>query len=374
MNKYTHSSYNIYQQKAIQTLRLLSQKYSEEILIQSLFSKSSDLDKEKDINKKLSELKKNVSLEDLSSFLFHIINGETYDTIIFSSELPSPLRVNQDLNETEENEKNDEESERTNKKNIIRIKLNDDSESIYQKKNNNSNGNNINLSNNSKSKKNELFNIKKSVYETNNIILNKPIIKISRTNNFEITHTKNKIRNHTDKRESKLNKTNKISSNLIEFTSISHKNQIILYHQLLKKLSWTHNLSYSEFSKFYSIRKKLNRLLKRKSSKRIRKNIYGLGIIGKHYIKNKKGEIYCYKPKSIQKGKIIEFICSEGDKCGSFGYYNILSKKFVVKTEHKIDFCQHKINKVKDRFFVRKLMKNNNLFDIQEYIKFIGYE
>ena len=327
MNKYNHSSYNIYQQKAIQTLRLLSQKYSEEILIQSLFSKSSDLDKEKDINKKLSELKKNVSLEDLSSFLFHIINGETYDTIIFSSELPSPLRVNQDLNETEENEKNDEESERTNKKNIIRIKLNDDNESINQKKNNN-NSHNINLSSNSKSKKNELFNIKKSIYETNNILLNKPIMKLSRKNNFEITHIKNKNRNHTDKKDSKLNKLNKNPSNLIEYTSISHKNQILLYHQLLKKLSWTHNLSYAEFSKFYSIRKKLNRLLKRKSSKSIRKNIYGLGIIGKHYIKNKKGEIYCYKPRSIQKGKIIEFICSEGDKCGSLGYYNILSKKF----------------------------------------------
>ena len=355
MNK-VDQSYNIYQQKAIQTLKILYQKYPYEILIQSLFSKTYEGDIEKDIYKKLNELKKYVSLEDLSSFLYNIINGETYDTIIFSSELPSPLRVNQDLNETEENEKIDEESEKTNKKNIIRIKLGEENETLYEKKSNN------------KNKRTEIFNTKKNVIISNDILLNKPITKLQKSNNLEITRINN------EQKEIRQKNNNKILSNSLEFTSISHKNQIKSYNNLLKKLSNTQNLTYTEFTKFYRIRKKLNKLMRKKSCKKIRENIYGLGIIGKHYTKNKKGEIFCYKPKCIKKGKIIEFICSEGDKCGSFGYYNILTKKFMIKAGHKMDFIKHKINIVKDRYFVKKLMKNEKLFDIQEYIKFTNYE
>ena len=43
MNK-VDQSYNIYQQKAIQTLKILYQKYPYEILIQSLFSKTYEVD------------------------------------------------------------------------------------------------------------------------------------------------------------------------------------------------------------------------------------------------------------------------------------------------------------------------------------------
>jgi len=354
MDRVNHP-YNIYQQKAIQTLKTLSQKYSDEMLIQSLFSKSCEGEIEKEIYIKLNELKKTVSLEDLSSFLYHIINGETYDTIIFSSELPSPLR-NQDLNETEENEKMDEETERSNKKNVIRIKLREESEGRYEKRYSN------------RSRKNDLFHSKKHI-EYNNILFNKPIINLQKANNLEIS------RIIPDKKENKQNNINKPLSSSVEFTSVCHKNQIRLYNILLKKLSYTHNLTFSEFTKFCMLRRKLNKLLRKKSCKRIREKIInGLGIIGKHFTKNKKGEIYCYKPKCVKRGKVIEYVCAEGDKCGSFGYYNLSTKKFTVKGGHKLPFNKHKINFIKDRYFVRKLIKNEKLSDVQEYIKFNSYE
>ena len=204
MNKVNQTFYNIHQQKAIQILKNLTKKYSDEKLINLLFSKSPNEEEEKEIYLIFDELKKNVSIEDLSSFLFHIINGETYDTIIFSSEIAEKKvdealskrdnlngdtskiygpRVNNDI-QTENSETNNEENNKNlyninknkNSGNIIRIKLNCES----SEKDDNDTISNIENDNLQKGKKNVFSNKiskRKNIDSQNRKMLNKPYKK-----------------------------------------------------------------------------------------------------------------------------------------------------------------------------------------------------
>ena len=375
MNKVNQTFYNIHQQKAIQILKNLTKKYSDEKLINLLFSKSPNEEEEKEIYLIFDELKKNVSIEDLSSFLFHIINGETYDTIIFSSEIAEKKvdealnkrdnlngdtskiygpRVNNDI-QTENSETNNEENNKNlyninknkNSGNIIRIKLNCES----SEKDDNDTISNIENDNLQKGKKNVFGNKisnSKNFDSQNRKMLNKPIKKFGCNDNLDILNHENN------------------TNNILEFITVNHKPQIEKYNKLLRKLINTNNLNVNELFSFTTLRKK--------SCKKIREDINGLSIIGKHYLKNNKGKVFFYKPICFKRMNKVKFICSEGEKCGSFGYFNLLTKKFVVKKEHKLEFENHKIYKVKDRFFVNKLSQNKEISDIQEYILLAKFE
>lgn len=388
MNKANTYHFNIYQQKAIQTLKHLSNKYSEEILIDSLFSKSQEENSEKDVYCILDDLKKNVSIEDLTSFLYNIMNGEKYETILFSSEIQTPLLTTGNF---EENEKNDEDmytkkkndgkygydyymnnnyikenidtnnekinnnkQKNKNGKNIIRIKLNGE----YSEKDDNETISNRENDELSKEKKYTLNKYKGTkTNDTSKTMLNKPIIKFNTNEKLDIFSYKNNI------------------SNLLEFITVTHKSNIEIYNNLIQKLIKTHNLNINEVIQFTKIRNGIKTLIKKKSNNRLRNDILnGIGIVGKHYNKNSKGEIYFYKPKCFRGGKKIKFVCSEGSKCGSFGYYNIMTKKFIIKKEHKLDFESHKIYKVKDRYFIKRFKERSYISDIQEYILLSKYE
>jgi len=367
MSKVSQSYYNIYQQEAIQALKHLTEKYSDEKLIDSLFSTGQKGEVENEIYLILNELKKNVSIEDLSSFLFHIINGETYETILFSpsliennkeEEYNKNIMINNNDKEAVNNEEKDNIFNTLNwakdNNNIFRIKLNyessdkDENEAIPNKDNNND----IN-------EKHHIISLnilgKKSIDYQNRKMINKPIIKLGRNKNLDIL-------------DYNYNNDNNNIPHLLEFITVNHKPLIEKYNKLLHKLINSHNLNINEFINFTTINKRINNLLKKKSCKKLRLDINGLSIVGKHYHKDKKGKVFFYKPISCKRGKKVKFICSEGEKCGALGYYNLLTKKFEIVKEHKLEFEKHKICKVKDRVFINKLNRNDKVSDIQEYI------
>ena len=338
-----------------------------------MFSTGQKGEVENEIYLILNELKKNVSIEDLSSFLFHIINGETYETILFSppikqstlieknkdEEYNNNIIINNKEKETINNEENNNIFNTLNwdksNSNIIRIKLNYESsdKDEIESKPNKTNEKSLN-------EKHHIISLNiigksKAIDYQNRKMINKPIIKFGRNKNLDILNYNNDNNN--------IN-----MPNLLEFITVNHKPLIEKYNKLLHKLVNTHNLNVNEFINFNTINKKINILLNKKSCKKLREDLNGLSLVGKHYHKTKKGKVFFYKPICFKRGKKVKFICSEGKKCGSLGYYNLLTKKFEIVKEHKLEFEKHKICKVKDRFFINKLNRNDKAYDIQEYI------